>query len=192
MLNFGDKKLILSSNSPRRRELLQLADIPFIVKCKDSEESFPEDMRASEVAEYIAVKKSAPWQGMIQENEIVLTADSIVILEEKILGKPRDKKAAFEMLESLSGNIHKVITGCCLTDSQHRTSFSESTEVQFYPISKEEIEYYIDNYKPFDKAGAYGIQEWIGLSLIKEIRGSWSNVVGLPVHRVYDELKGFL
>lgn len=192
MIHFGNKKLILSSNSPRRKELLELADIPFTVECRESDESFPADMSTYEVAEFIAIKKSIPWKGDIKDNQIILTADSVVILDDEIMGKPKDANDAFKMLQKLSGKVHRVITGCCLLDSDHQNSFSDITEVHFHPLAEEEINYYIDNYKPFDKAGSYGIQEWIGLNRVKEINGSWSNVVGLPVHRVYEEILDFL
>jgi septum formation protein len=192
MIHFGNKKLILSSNSPRRKELLELADIVFSVECREADESFPLDMSVNNVAEFIAVQKSVPWKGKINQGEIILTADSVVILEEEIMGKPKDANHAFEMLQKLSGKVHRVITGCCILDSKNQKSFSDITEVHFHHLSNAEINYYIENYKPFDKAGAYGIQEWIGLNRVKEIRGSWSNVVGLPVHKVYSELISFL
>lgn len=192
MIHFGNKKLILSSNSPRRKELLELADISFTVECREADESFPLDMPVNDVAEFIAVQKSVPWKGEVSQDEIILTADSVVILNEEIMGKPIDANQAFEMLQKLSGKIHRVITGCCILDSTNQRSFSDTTEVHFHPLTEEEINYYVENYEPFDKAGAYGIQEWIGLNRVKEIRGSWSNVVGLPIHRVYEELIGFL
>ncbi|WP_207420862.1 Maf-like protein [Desertivirga brevis] len=181
--------IILASKSPRRQELLSKTGIEFDVVLKDVDESYPEGLSPKEVAIYIAEKKAKAFDETLEENAIVLTADTIVSIDNKILGKPENEDEAMEMLSLLSGRKHDVITGVALLQNHQIFSFAETTEVYFLPLSPDEIKYYIQTYQPFDKAGAYGIQEWIGLAGIERINGSYSNVVGLPTHRVYEELQ---
>lgn len=183
--------LILSSNSPRRKELLQGLGIPFkVLVIKGIDESYPDTLPAAEVAEYIAVKKAAPYRDNIAGTDnIVLTADTVVVCNDDIMGKPTDEQDAFRMLRELSGKTHQVYTGVCLTTSTVQKHFCVRTDVTFRELSDEEIMHYIRTYKPFDKAGAYGIQEWIGYVGITSIHGSYYNVMGLPVQRIYQELK---
>jgi len=180
--------IILASKSPRRQELLKMTGIDFRVVLKEVDESFPDGLQPAEVAVYIAEKKAHAFDETLQENEIVLTADTIVCIDGKILGKPADASEAFEMLSLLAGRKHEVVTGVAFLQNHQLTSFAEVTEVYMLPLTESEINHYIQNYMPFDKAGAYGIQEWIGLAGIERINGSYSNVVGLPTHRVYQEL----
>ena len=179
--------IILASKSPRRQELLQLMGIDFTVVLKDVDESYPSNLSPSEIAVYIAEKKIRAFDEVIKD-EIVITADTIVLLEGKILGKPKNEDHAFEILSDLSGKRHEVITAVSLLKNHQIKSFFELSEVFFKPINSEQIRYYISNYHPMDKAGAYGIQEWIGLVAIDKIIGSYSNIMGLPTHRLYQEL----
>lgn len=196
-------KIILASNSPRRRELLAGLDIPFEVKViKGIDESYPESLDAYEVAEYISSKKAEAYRGLLGEDAaqtLILTADTVVIAptadeqndqEGKgvILGKPKDEEDAVRMLRMLSGKTHHVVTGVCLTTRSQQRHFSVTTEVTFKQLSDAEIRYYISHYKPFDKAGAYGIQEWIGYIGCTGLKGSYFNVMGLPVQRIYEEI----
>ena len=181
---------ILASKSPRRQELLKQMGLDFRVVLKDVDESYPEGLSPAETAVYIAEKKALAFTEL-DKDEIVITADTIVCINEKILGKPEGEKQAFEMLSLLSGRKHEVITGVCIRSRESQQSFSELTEVYFNSLSSAEICYYIENYKPFDKAGAYGIQEWIGLVAVDKIIGSYSNVVGLPTRRLYEGLRRF-
>ena len=184
--------IILASNSPRRQELFAGLDIDFNVFVKkDVDESFPDDMDSQKVAEYLAVKKADAYRENIKDDVLIITADTVVIQDENILGKPSDKNDAIAMITSLSGKTHKVITGVCLTTKDKQISFSSHTEVHFAKLSSEEINYYVEKYKPYDKAGSYGIQEWIGYIGIESICGSYFNVMGLPTRRIYDELKNF-
>ena len=195
-------KLILASNSPRRKELLGGLNIPYEVHIiKGIDESYPENLPAKEVAEYIAGKKAAPYKSWfvdnanipenveIDENTIIITADTVVVVDDKILGKPKDNAEAFCMLNEISGRKHQVYTGVCLLGKNKEKHFSVCTDVTFRNLDDEEIKYYIDNFKPLDKAGAYGIQEWIGYIGVTKLEGSYFNVMGLPVQRIYDELK---
>lgn len=183
-------KIILASNSPRRRELLAGLDIPFQVKVLPGvSESYPEDLPVDQIPEYIAQKKAAAYQGMIGEDELVLTADTVVILKNEVLGKPKGLREASEMLHRLSGKTHRVVTGVCLTTQTEQRHFSVTTEVTFRELTDIEISYYVDRYKPLDKAGAYGVQEWIGYIGVTGLKGSYYNVMGLPVQRIYQELK---
>lgn len=185
-------KFILASNSPRRKELLAGLDLDFEVKVlSDIDESYPEDTPVGEVAEYIARKKAAAYQAMIHNDELVITADTVVVVDQEILGKPVDAADARRMLRLISGMEHQVITGVCLTTTEKIHSFSVSTDVAFKQLSENEIDYYIEHYKPFDKAGAYGIQEWIGYIGVTSLHGSYFNVMGLPVQRIYAELHKF-
>ena len=183
-------KIILASNSPRRRELLAGLDIPFQVKVLPGvSESYPEDLPVDQIPEYIAQEKAAAYKGMIGENELVLTADTVVILDNEVLGKPKGLREAGEMLHRLSGKTHRVVTGVCLTTQTEQRHFSVTTEVTFRELTDMEIAYYVDRYKPTDKAGAYGVQEWIGYIGVTGLKSSYYNVMGLPVQRIYQELK---
>lgn len=180
-------KLVLASNSPRRRELLEGLDIDFRVEVIEGiAEGYPKGLPVEQVPQYIAREKAAAYT--VGSGEVLLTADTVVILDGEIMGKPKDAADAFGMLRKLSGRIHQVITGVCLTSVNGQTSFSETTDVTFRELTDGEIDYYINHYRPFDKAGAYGIQEWIGYIGVRSINGSFYNVMGLPVERVYEEL----
>ena len=181
--------LILASNSPRRKQLLSELGYEFTVRTCPVEEDFPEDMPSNEVAEYLAEKKNRANRKVAAAHEIILTADTVVIREQEILNKPQDRAEAYRMIKSLSGKPHEVITGVCISDSEEFKSFSVKTTVHFAVLSDEEIYHYTDTAKPFDKAGAYGIQEWIGLIGVTHIEGSYANVVGLPTREVYQALK---
>lgn len=185
-------KLILSSNSPRRKELLSGLGIPFQVRIIDDiDESYPADLNSLEVASYISKKKSEAYKTTLQDDEIVITADTVVLCEDEILGKPKDEEEAYKMLETLSGKVHQVITGVTIALKDKEKTFSVVTDVTFKALSSQEINYYIKTYKPFDKAGAYGIQEWIGYIGVTSLQGSYFNVMGLPVQRIYEELKTY-
>jgi septum formation protein len=185
-------KLILASNSPRRKELLAGLGIPFEVRVmQDIDESYPEDLPVSEVALYIARKKATEYRPTIGKDELIITADTVVIVGDEILGKPIDEADAERMLRLLSGRTHQVTTGVCLTTTSHERSFAVTTDVTFKELSDEEISYYLTTYKPFDKAGAYGIQEWIGYVGVTCLHGSYYNVMGLPVQRIYETIRQF-
>ncbi len=188
---FPTRPLILVSKSPRRRQLLQEAGFTFRVEALEVDESFSADMPVGSVAEHLALRKARAARHLIREDEILLSADSVVIREGRIYNKPQSYEEAFDMLRALSGQRHTVITGVCLLSAEKERSFSDCSEVFFEPLGDEEIDFYIRRYRPFDKAGAYGVQEWIGLCKISRIEGSYANVMGLPVHRVYAELKAF-
>jgi len=179
--------IILASKSPRRQELLKLMGFDFQVVLREVDESYPPGLSPSEIAVYISEKKAKAFDLLI-ENEIVITADTIVSLDGHIMGKPENEDHAFEILSVLSGKRHEVITGVSLLKNHKVSSFYELTDVFFKQISAEQIRYYISTCQPMDKAGAYGIQEWIGLVAVERINGSYSNVVGLPTHRLYTEL----
>ena len=179
--------VILASKSPRRQELLSLMGIDFKVVLKEVDESFPAELSPAEIAVYISEKKAKAFDESI-ENEIVITADTIVSLDGQILGKPETPEHAIEMLSALSGKRHEVITGVSLLREHHLYSFYELSEVFFKPLRSDEINYYVSTCRPFDKAGAYGIQEWIGMIAVEKIIGSYSNIVGLPTQRLYQEL----
>lgn len=180
-------RLILASKSPRRQELLRLMDIDFRIVLKEVDESYPVGLKPEEVAVYIAEKKAKAFDETVTD-EIVLTADTIVCVDDLILGKPNDAAHAIEMLKLLSGRMHRVITGVCLLYKHQFHSFYDVSEVYFSKLSDDEIQSYVDKYKPFDKAGSYGIQERIGLIGIERINGSYTNVVGLPTEKLYQEL----
>ena len=185
--------LILASASPRRRQLLADCGIQFTLADKfECDETFPATMPCCEVAQHISALKSNAYPNPLSEKEILLTADTVVIAENKILGKPADRAEAVEMLTLLSGRKHTVITGVTIRTATHTHSFSVESSVYFRALTSEEMDYYIDTYKPFDKAGAYGIQEWIGYVAIEGIEGSFFNVMGLPVQRLYVELDLFI
>jgi septum formation protein len=179
--------IILASKSPRRQELLKLMDIKFRIVLKEVDESYPENLKPEEIAVYIAEKKAQAFDETI-DDEIVLTADTIVCIDNKILGKPTSAENAIEMLRLLSGRMHQVITGVCLLYKHHYHSFYDVSEVFFGDLTDDEICNYVEKYQPFDKAGSYGIQERIGLIGIERINGSYTNVVGLPTEKLYREL----
>jgi len=181
-------KVILASKSPRRQELLRLMDIDFRIVLKDVDESYPENLSPEEIAVYVAEKKAKAFDESIGD-EVVLTADTIVAIDGKILGKPDTPDHAFEMLQMLSGKVHRVVTGVCLLYKHKYNLFHDVSEVFFRKLTDEEIRFYVDKYQPLDKAGAYGIQEWIGLIGIDRINGSYTNVVGLPTEKLYQQLK---
>ena len=179
--------LLLASNSPRRKELLTQLGYQFDIVKIDVDESYPSDLKPHEIAEYVSAKKAKAFD--VNENEILLTSDTIVALDQKILLKPKDENEAFEMIKSLSGKVHQVYTAFTIKTANSEISKTSKTDVEFSEISDEEINFYIKNYKPFDKAGSYGIQEWLGMAKIKNIFGSFYSVMGLPVDLVYEELK---
>lgn len=179
--------LLLASNSPRRKELLTQLGYQFEVVKIDVDESYPSDLKPDEIAEYVSAKKAKAFD--VNENEILLTSDTIVALDQKILLKPKDENEAFEMIKSLSGKVHQVYTAFTIKTIDSEISKTSKTDVEFSEISDEEIIFYINNYKPFDKAGSYGIQEWLGMAKIKNISGSFYSVMGLPVDLVYEELR---
>ena len=184
--------IILCSNSPRRRELLAGLGIDFEVKTLSGiDESYPCDLNSDMIAQYISQKKAEAYKSLIVDNEMVITSDTIVLLDGKVYGKPADEADACRMLGELSGRTHKVITGVCINTRERSCAFHVVTEVEFAPLSSDEIEYYVTLFKPLDKAGAYGIQEWIGSVAVRAINGSFYNVMGLPVQRLYAELKSF-
>ncbi len=186
-------KLILASNSPRRKELLAGLDLAFEVRVlKGIDESYPDDLPASEVASYISKKKAEAYRNIISDDQLVITADTVVVLGKRILGKPATREEAVEMLHALSGKTHHVITGVCLTTTEQQRTLSVTSEVTFKVLSEQEIAYYVDHYRPYDKAGAYGIQEWIGYVGVTSLKGSYFNVMGLPVQRIYQELVDML
>ena len=188
----NDYKMILASNSPRRRELLAGLGMEFEVRVfPDIDESYPASMPAAETAEYIAKKKAAVYRQVMADDELVITADTVVIVGEDVLGKPADAQEAAQMLRKLSGRVHQVMTGVCITTSEQTVSFSVKTDVTFKQLAEDEIDYYIKKYQPYDKAGAYGIQEWIGYIGCTGLNGSYYNVMGLPVQRIYTELQRF-
>ena len=179
--------LLLASNSPRRKELLTQLGYQFDIVMIDVDESYPSDLKPDEIAEYVSAKKAKAFD--VNENEILLTSDTIVALDQKILLKPKDENEAFEMIKSLSGKVHQVYTAFTLKTVDSEISKTSKTDVEFSEISDEEVKFYIKTYKPFDKAGSYGIQEWLGMAKIKNIFGSFYSVMGLPVDLVYEELK---
>ena len=182
--------LILASASPRRRELLAACDLDFVLAEKfECEECYPTDLAAEKVAEYLSQLKSNAYPHPLCEGDILLTADTVVILGDKILGKPHSEAQAIEMITSLSGATHKVVTGVTLRTPSQTISFSAESLVTFRTLEAEEISYYVEKYRPLDKAGAYGIQEWIGYTAIERLEGSFYNVMGLPVQRLYQALK---
>lgn len=181
--------LILASNSPRRRQLLSDLGLPYEVRLQEVDESFPPHLRRAEVAEYLAARKAAAYT--LAPDEALLTADTIVCLGDDVLNKPADEAEAIDMLTRLQGRAHDVFTGVCLrTGAGRQVVFSDQTRVHFRALSPSEIEHYVRNFKPLDKAGAYGAQDWIGMVAVTRLEGSYFNVMGLPVHRVWEELVG--
>jgi septum formation protein len=192
MLLVGNKtyKIILASNSPRRKELLAGLGMEYTVKViPDIDESFPDTLKGEEIPLYIARKKANVYKQNIRPDELVITADTIVWLDGETLGKPENESDAVQMLCKLSGKTHRVITGVCLTTTGWQKCFSSMTEVTFAALTSEEIKAYVTNYRPFDKAGSYGVQEWIGLMGVEKISGCYYNIMGLPVRKLYEELK---
>jgi len=189
MYSIKKHKLILASASPRRQQLLKDAGYTFEVRLKNIEEKYPHDLALEKVPEYLSRLKAEAFREELKDDEILVTADTVVCIHDKILGKPADRADAIRMLQELSGNRHQVITGVCVTTRAEQHSFFVLTNVFFKTLSNREIEYYVDTCKPFDKAGAYGIQEWIGYIGIERIEGSFYNVMGLPVQKLYETLR---
>ena len=188
--NLSQYHLVLASNSPRRRELLAGLGIPFEVRVMPGiDESYPDSLNPSDIPIHIATRKAQAYHDIMAANELIITADTVVVCGDAILGKPVDAADATRMLHLLSGRTHQVVTGVCLTTLWQQHSFSVTTHVTFKPLSDKEIQYYIQHYKPFDKAGSYGIQEWIGYIGVTRLEGSYYNVMGLPVQRIYSELR---
>ncbi len=184
-------ELILCSASPRRRQLLQGLDLPVTITQADVDETPPEGLPAEEVAEHLARLKASAWNGTLGARQVLITADTTVLIDHHLLNKPVDAADAMRMLALLSGRTHRVITGVCLRTSSGLRSFADVALVTFRTLSAEEIAYYVDQHKPFDKAGAYGVQDWIGYTAVARIEGSFYTVMGLPMHRVYEELRAF-
>ncbi len=187
-MKFQNRPIILASKSPRRSQLLTEAGFEFTVKTFDTDESWPDDLPLDEVAEFLAVKKARAAAHLLAADEIILAADTTVLLEDSILNKPADHAEAKSMLRRLSGRMHRVVTGVCLLGREREVSFSETSNVFFEGLTDGEIEFYLETCRPFDKAGAYGVQEWIGHCKIRRIEGTYANVMGLPVNRVYQSL----
>lgn len=192
MLDLSGYNIILASNSPRRKELFSGLNFDYEVKTlPDIDESFPAHLHGEDIAIYIAQEKANAYTDYMGDNTLLITADTIVLLDGKMYGKPQDKEEAKQMLRELSGRTHEVITGVCITSKEKQRAFGVSSEVRFATLDQDEIEYYVNKYKPFDKAGAYGIQEWIGYVAVEYISGSYFNIMGLPIQRLYQELKQF-
>lgn len=186
-------EILLASRSPRRAALMNVLDIPFrLVETGHADETYPPDLSGGDIARYLADQKSDAYAGKLGPAQVLLTADTIVWYRERELGKPENREEALDMLRQLSGDTHQVYTGVCLRSARVRTSFFSRTDVTFSGLDEREMAYYVDRFKPFDKAGAYGIQEWIGHVAVEKIVGSYFNVMGLPVQRVYSELKKLL
>ena len=185
-----DYRIILASNSPRRKELLAGLGIPFEVKTLPGiDEAYPDTLNPSEVAEYISREKANAYADRMEDDELLITADTIVVSGDEIMGKPENTADACRMLHRLSGTVHQVYTGVTLTTLNMQRSFTAATDVRFAKLTDEEVNYYVETFRPFDKAGAYGIQEWIGYVGVESIHGSYFNVMGLPIQRLYQELK---
>ena len=189
MHSIKNYKLILASASPRRQQLMKDAGFTFEVRLKNVEEKYPQELHWENVPEYLSKVKASAFREELKADEVLITADTVVCIHDRILGKPADRKEAISMLQELSGNRHLVVTGVSVTTRTEQLSFSSRTDVFFKHLSNEEIEFYVDTYKPFDKAGAYGIQEWIGYIGIERIEGSFYNVMGLPIQRLYETLR---
>jgi len=186
-MNPSARPLLLASGSPRRHYLMKEAGFTFTVEQSGADESFPPDMPLDQVARYLAAKKAEVFR-LTLTNEIVVTADTVVILGDKILNKPQDRPEAIRMLTDLSGQVHRVMTGVCILSREKEELFDDTTLVTFKTLTPAEISFYVDQYKPYDKAGAYGAQDWIGMVAIEKIEGSYFNVMGLPIHKVYQHL----
>lgn len=187
--NLEKYKVILASGSPRRRELMAGLGVNYEVRIlPDVDESYPDTLQGEEIPLYIAKEKADAYIPMMQPDELIITADTIVWLDGEVLGKPLDREDALQMLRTMSGRTHEVFTGVCITTTDWQRSFTAQTEVRFATLSEDEIIYYVDNFKPMDKAGAYGVQEWIGFIGVENISGSYYNIMGLPVQKLYREL----
>lgn len=182
------QKLIVASNSARRQQLMRDAGFQFDVKVLEVDESLDDRISPNEAATFLAEKKNSAYRAIFND-EVILTSDTVVIADNKVLGKPKDEAEAYRMISLMSGQSHEVVSGVCISDGHHEISFSDVTKVQFEKLTSEEINYYIKNYQPYDKAGSYGIQEWLGMIGIQSIQGSFYNVMGLPIHKVYQILK---
>ncbi len=183
--------IILASKSPRRQKLLKDIGFDFVIKTFDVDEQFPDFLTTTEIPVWLAEKKAFPFEGILKENELVIAADTIVHLDGEVLGKPENEEHAFHILKKLSNRKHQVVTGVCLKRKLVQKSFFSVTDVVFKELTEEEINYYIKKFHPFDKAGAYGIQEWIGFIGIQRINGCFFNVMGLPIQRLYEEIQKF-
>ncbi|MDI9311472.1 MAG: Maf-like protein [Limnohabitans sp.] len=188
---FKKIKIILASGSPRRQQFFKDFDIDFEIRLKEIDEVYPQNLTFLEITDYLAKLKAAAFEGELQENELLITSDTLVWHNNQALGKPKDYNDAFEMLKSLANATHEVITSVCFKTSEKEEIINEITKVTFTTLSDEAIHYYLENYKPFDKAGSYGIQDWIGLTGISKIEGAYTNVVGLPTEKVYQYLLKF-
>ncbi len=187
--NLKGKNIILASNSPRRHELLKGLDLDFTVLTRPVDEIYPDDLALEDIPEFLAVKKANAYQDLIDENTIVITSDTVVINEDEVLEKPQDAGDAARMLKAMSGKQHLVVTGVCILTAEKIHHFADHTKVKFTTLNDSEIDYYVAKYKPYDKAGAYGVQEWIGYVGIERLNGSYYTVMGLPVHKLYKALK---
>ena len=191
--NLKKYKVILASNSPRRKELLSGLGIDYEVRTlPDVDESYPESLQGADIPLYISKEKAGAYRALLQPGELMITADTIVWLDGRVLGKPKDREDALQMLRDMSGRTHEVFTGVCITTTDWQRSFAAQTEVRFAQLTEEEITYYVDCYQPMDKAGSYGVQEWIGFIGVENISGSYFNIMGLPVQRLYRELKAIV
>ncbi len=191
--NLKKYKVILASNSPRRKELLSGLGIDYEVRTlPDVDESYPESLQGADIPLYISQEKADAYRALLQPGELMITADTIVWLDGRVLGKPKDREDALQMLRDMSGRTHEVFTGVCITTTDWQRSFAAQTEVRFAQLTEEEITYYVDRYQPMDKAGSYGVQEWIGFIGVENISGSYFNIMGLPVQRLYRELKAIV
>ena len=184
-------KVVLASKSPRRQALLKEIVPEFSIMLRDTAETYPATLKGAQIVEHLANLKASAFDGELADNQLLITADTIVWIDDMVLGKPKDRSGAIAMLRQLSGHKHTVFTGVCLKTNQKKSVFSVATDVFFRPLDDSEITYYVDTFKPFDKAGSYGIQEWIGYVGVERIEGSYFNVMGLPVQRLYQELKKF-
>lgn len=188
--NLKKYQILLASNSPRRKELMSGLGVDYVVKTlPDVDESYPDSLQGGDIPEFIACKKAGAYRSILQPGELLITADTIVWLDGKVLGKPQGREGAVEMLRALSGKKHQVFTGVCLTTTEWQKSFTAASDVLFDELSDEEIAYYVDRYQPMDKAGAYGVQEWIGYIGVHSISGSFYNIMGLPIQKLYKVLK---
>lgn len=184
--------VILASNSPRRKELLAGLEVNFEVKTiKGLEENYPSELKEGDIPLFLAKQKASAYESMMEDNTMIITADTIVWLDGEVMGKPKSREEAIEMIGKLAGNTHQVYTGVCVKTKEKEVCFVDRADVTFTALTSSEIEFYIDKYKPFDKAGSYGVQEWIGYVAVERIEGSFYNIMGLPVQRLYQALKNF-
>lgn len=189
--NLKSYRVILASRSPRRQQLLEMMGLQFEVLVKDTNEFFPDHLKREQVVMHLALKKAVAFEDMVDGNGLIISADTIVVLNEEVINKPTDRQDAINILKKLSGKTHEVFTGVCIASAVKKELFNVRSEVCFKDINLSDIEYYIDNFKPFDKAGAYGIQDWFGLTCIEKINGSFYNVMGMPTKELYDYLLKF-